>query len=163
MLDHVRDIVCEVPDGFVGTITIKFSSAAEPASTVLGSNGWPAQVDSILAHFRDTDPGHDHVAMAEHMRDLGFVAHPPQTRDGSGEGNQRYFRWIREGLHIVRLYQLGDGLAVDSTKLYDFALTVEGADPDGGVHPRVRFYYDGSSVDTVRAAARSLAGYADAA
>jgi len=160
----VGDIVFEVPAAFDGTITIKFASTSEPAASAGSSDkGWSSQVDGILDRFAKYDQGHDHVAMAEYMRDLGFVAIGPKAKDGSGESDKPYIRWEYKGVRKITLYQLSPGLVSDSKRQLAFALTVEGGVHKAGGHPRVESYYDNSSVETVRAAAKSFLAYADKA
>lgn len=114
---------------------------------------------AILERFSSFNPEADHFRVANSLLDLGFQGFPPQGRGSRSKA--AYLRWIYSGeSRTVRLYQNSAGLISDSQPQFGFAATLRGAEREGGVHPKVRFYYASSDEQTVIDAARALKEFA---
>lgn len=126
----------------------------------LGLEQVPLDVVLNLGRLAAFNPSFDHHSVARELATLGFQAHAPQSRtDGS---DAAYVRWLYQGPNrTVRLYQNSAGLISDSRPQLEFARRLDGAEPEGSVHPKVRFYYANSSVPTVLAVARQFRDFAD--
>ena len=120
----------------------------------------PTEVFQILTRFAGFNAGVDHFAVARQLDELGYEGLAPRSQAaGSGPA---YVRWVYEGTtRTVRLYQNSAGLISDSKPQLEFATRLKGAEVEGGVHPKVRFYYEDSSVADVVEAARRFKSLAD--
>lgn len=128
----------------------------------LGLGSVPLDVVLNLGRLAAYDGSVDHHSVAREMANLGYSAYAPQSRAAASD-SAAYIRWLYQGAGqtTVRLYQNSAGLISDSRPQYGFALTLPGAEPEGGMHPKVRYYYSNSSVDTVLEAARAFKEFAD--
>jgi len=119
-----------------------------------------AKCEEILGklEYKDANPHRD---VAVYMQGLGFKANAPKRRDGVGDSDKVYVRWEHKGSRRVTVYQDINGLLTDSQRLFAFAKAIDGAVPAVGVHPKVKFFYAGSSVDVILAAGKALREHAD--
>ena len=128
---------------------------AEPERTRL-----PEAAIEILERFSNFNPDADHARVANALLDLGYVGVPPKGR--GSRSNAAYVRWIYSGTaRTVRMYQNSAGSISDSQPQFEVAMTFPGAEREGGVHPKVKFYYTSTNEQTVIGAARALKKFAD--
>lgn len=115
---------------------------------------WPQPVADMLQRFVRFDHGLDHHIVAARLAGLGFHPNLPPSA--------AYVRWTVTGTRrSVTLYQNSTGLVSDSHAQLDFAEALDGAVRSTGVHPKVRYSYEHSKLNTVLAATSAFRNWAD--
>lgn len=130
-----------------------------PPAVVSTTVTWAPAVEAIFKRFERNGKTKkwSHRDVAAKLAALGFQPEPPAT------GHKPYVRWTVHGkARNVTVYQEGSGLVVDSAPLLEFVMTIHGATPPKGKHPKVKWNYAMSVADALSAAGE-LRAHADTA